>query len=245
MRDRVLEGWFGKDSGELVSGVPILPEHTVLDVGCGEGGLTRFCAQRGARLVFVDILEEKLNALAEVLRASPARSVEPHLSDCNPLPLPDAEADVVICTEMLEHVDDPAQVLRELVRVGKPGARYVITVPDPASEKLIEATGADFYFRKPHHIRVFSREDFRAVVAQSGLVVERQEFTGAYWAIFLPLSFLVGQELRPPWHPMLAHWASAWSMLLDHPKGLAFKRALDSVVPRTQVIVARKAEAGP
>jgi 2-polyprenyl-3-methyl-5-hydroxy-6-metoxy-1,4-benzoquinol methylase len=240
LRDRMLEGWCNNESGELLSGVQIRPEHTVLDVGCGDGPFTRFCAARGARVVFVDVLEAKLEALREQLSHLPARSIEAHVSNCDPIPLADGEADVVICTEMLEHVDDPVQVMRELARVGKPGARYVLTVPDPVSEALVRATGADFYFQKPHHVRVIGREEFETLVSGAGLRIERHEYIGAFWALALPLSFMVGQPLRGPWHPVMEHWTRTWNHVLDHPVGLQIKKELDRAIPRTQVIVATK-----
>jgi SAM-dependent methyltransferase len=45
------------------------------------------------------------------------------------LPLADASADAVLCTQMLEHVPDPRAVLGEIARILHPGGRAFITVP--------------------------------------------------------------------------------------------------------------------
>ncbi|MFL5885769.1 MAG: class I SAM-dependent methyltransferase, partial [Thermoleophilaceae bacterium] len=45
------------------------------------------------------------------------------------LPLDDATFDAVVCTQVLEHLEEPLTVLRELARVSKPGATLWITVP--------------------------------------------------------------------------------------------------------------------
>ncbi len=59
---------------------------------------------------------------------SGARSADV-VSDLADLPLPDGDLDLVVCTEVLEHVPDPARALAELARVLRPGGRVLITVP--------------------------------------------------------------------------------------------------------------------
>jgi len=51
------------------------------------------------------------------------------VADLHDLPLADASFDVVVCTEVLEHVAEPAVVLAELRRVLRPGGRLLVTVP--------------------------------------------------------------------------------------------------------------------
>ena len=43
------------------------------------------------------------------------------------IPAPDASFDVVLCAQVLEHVDDPAQGVRELARVTRPGGRVLLS----------------------------------------------------------------------------------------------------------------------
>lgn len=49
--------------------------------------------------------------------------------DIAAIPEPDGAFDAVLCTEVLEHVPDPAAVLRELARLVRPGGRLILTVP--------------------------------------------------------------------------------------------------------------------
>src|SRR5688572_6593412 len=51
------------------------------------------------------------------------------LGDGHALPVRNGSADIVLMLEVLEHVRDPAAVLREVHRVLKPGGRLVFTVP--------------------------------------------------------------------------------------------------------------------
>jgi predicted SAM-dependent methyltransferase len=52
-----------------------------------------------------------------------------YVSEITQIPLPDGSVDVVLCTEVLEHVPEPIEVLRELDRLLKPGGRMFLTAP--------------------------------------------------------------------------------------------------------------------
>ena len=84
--------------------------YRVLDVGCGQKPYYPFFAQFASEYVGVDVVE---NPAAE-LRGRAER-----------LPVPDASFDVVLCIQVLEHADDPAQAVRELRRVVARGGRVL------------------------------------------------------------------------------------------------------------------------
>lgn len=50
-------------------------------------------------------------------------------SDITAIPVPDASFDVILCTEVLEHVPEPAKAIREIARILKPGGRLFMTAP--------------------------------------------------------------------------------------------------------------------
>ena len=94
----------------------------VLDVGCGGGILSDSMARRGARVLGIDLAGKplrvaELHALEAGTQAVEYREVAVEtLADESP------EAfDVVTCMEMLEHVPDPASVVRACGRLAKPG----------------------------------------------------------------------------------------------------------------------------
>jgi ubiquinone/menaquinone biosynthesis C-methylase UbiE len=240
MRDGKLSGWYNHREAELYPGIAVAKEDVVLDVGCGEGGITNFCAQFVAQILFTDIDAEKVAATEHKLKNSNASSVKGVVCDCNPILFNDEVADIVVCMEVMEHVDDPADFLRELYRVGKPGARYLISVPDPVSEQLQQGLAAQEYFQKPNHIHIFQRKEFQQLVANSGLEISNIEYQGFYWTLWWLFFWNAGQDLSPPWDPLLTSWAETWSRMLDTPNGPKLKEKLDKQMPKTQVIVARK-----
>jgi SAM-dependent methyltransferase len=233
-------GWF--QGNQLYPGFPILPEDVVLDAGCGDGGHAAFAGRQGAHVVVCDILPEKVAKSAELVRKTNAREVTEVVTTSERLALPNDLATKVICTEVLEHVDYPHVLLSELVRVARPGAVFAITVPDPASESLQKLVAKETYWRRPNHLRVFSFKAIEDLVREAGLVIERHDRYGFYSAIFLAFYWLCEAEtsLTERDHPLLHSWADTWRILLDTPGGLELKKKLDSFLPSSQMIIARK-----
>jgi SAM-dependent methyltransferase len=99
-----------------------------LDVGCGEGSFL-VAARRvapGARLVGLDISEHQL-AKAHALLPE-ARFIRCNLD--GGIPLPDDAVDAAYAGEVIEHLHDPDRLVRECLRVVRPGGLLVVTTPN-------------------------------------------------------------------------------------------------------------------
>lgn len=241
LTDMVRSGWLNNDTGELFKGFVINAEDSVLDIGCGEGGFTLFCGRRGAEIFVADIDPGNIEKAVSRLRETAARAVHPLVTDANPIPLPDAQVNKVVAMEVMEHVDDPAAFLAELVRVGRPGTQYLISVPDALSEYAQQGIASPTYFQKPNHIHIFERERFAQLVCDAGLIIEQHAHYGFYRTLWWLFFWASGQDsLDGPDHPVIQHWDNTWSALLALPQGQKIKAALDEMMPKSQVIVARK-----
>lgn len=107
---------------EWIDGLAGLSSKRVLDVGCGGGILSDSMARKGANVLGIDLSTKALRvARLHALEAQIANlqfqevSVESLAAD------QPASFDVVTCMEMLEHVPDPASVVRACARLVKPG----------------------------------------------------------------------------------------------------------------------------
>jgi len=238
--DAALAGWFQNDTGELFQGLPIHRDDVVLDVGCGDGTIAHFCARQGAAIILADIDPVSLRAAVARVAEAPARGLSAFVTNSDPLPLADEVASVVIFTEVLEHVDDPVPVLAELVRVGRPGARYLLTVPDPVGEKLQKKLAPPSYFTKPNHLRIIERDEFQHLVEAAGLTIERCSSYGFYWSLWWLLFWPCKVDFPNGTHPLLTRWEQTWKTLLETPGGHDVKRVLDKFMPKSQLIIARK-----
>jgi SAM-dependent methyltransferase len=135
----------------------------VLDVGCGVKPYYPFFAGVASEYVGVDVVE---NPAAELLGPVEA------------LPVDDASFDVVLCTQVLEHSDDPAQAVRELHRVTRPGGRV-----------LVSTHGVQVYHPSPVDYWRWTHEGLRRLFEQNatwaGLTVEPAAGTGSALAMLL------------------------------------------------------------
>lgn len=123
------------DAAAPDGGVP----ESVLDVGCGEGVITRAWAQRlgGAPVVGVDVNDPKLATLWSQ-HAQPNLRFE--VADAHALPYADGAFDLVASVEMLEQATEPERALAELCRVAR--RAVIVTVPrEPLWQALNVASG--------------------------------------------------------------------------------------------------------
>lgn len=239
-RDAIRAGWYKNDTQELFDGFPINEKDTVIDVGCGFGNNLKFCAKYAAHTIGVDIDPSRVEATAELLKKEGAKSFKTIASDGNPLPIDTASIDKIICTEVLEHVDDPAITMKELVRIGKPGALYFLSVPGAASERVLKKVAPALYFEKPNHIRIFDSEGFETLVKDAGLEIEKHCYFSFFWAVWHAIVWKCGIDYDNGSHPALDHWAQAWDEVLSLPEGKKCMEALDEALHKSQIIIARK-----
>lgn len=99
------------------------PSSRILDVGCGVGQVVLKLKERGFSAHGVDVSE------ANIARAS-SHSPECIIYDGRRLPFEDNFFDSVGSLNVLEHVEEPENFLKELVRVTKPGGSLTVSSPN-------------------------------------------------------------------------------------------------------------------
>ncbi len=97
----------------------------LLDVACGTGQWLSAAAALGALPAGVDISQKALDVCRVTLPQA-----DLHCGPAEQLPFAASAFDVISCLGALEHFLDPAAALREMVRVAKPGARFILLVPN-------------------------------------------------------------------------------------------------------------------
>ncbi|HEX6277289.1 MAG TPA: methyltransferase domain-containing protein [Polyangiaceae bacterium] len=158
----------------------------LVDVGCGVGTLASALPRGDFRYVGVDVV------------AHPAfpRELELVLAnlDREPIPLPDASADIVVSAETIEHVENPRALMRELVRLLRPGGWLFVTTPNQlsmASLLCLVARGEFQYFQRgpgmyPAHITALLEVDLRRVAEECSLVNVDVLYSGSGRVPFTP-----------------------------------------------------------
>lgn len=159
----------------------------VLEIGAGIGNLTRLLAADQACYVVSDLDERHLAQLRSEMRYRPNMSV----AACNLVNEADFEPfrekmDTAICINVLEHIEDDRQGLRNLRSALRPGGRAIVLVPQGAGVygTMDETLG---------HFRRYSKAELELRMAEAGFRVERiLEFN----RITYPGWFLNGRILR-------------------------------------------------
>jgi SAM-dependent methyltransferase len=155
-----------------------LPEGRGLDLGCGDGRLTRRLLARGGRRQIVGV--EPDGAEAE-LAARAGIYVAVHVVGGDLVPEPDASFDWVLSNSVLEHIEGIEGVLREVARLLRPGGLFIFTVPAPEFHEALRGPLLPWRSRQRYlsdldarvaHLRYWDAEEWRRRLAVCGLRLE-------------------------------------------------------------------------
>lgn len=133
--------WITRYSGGLTG-------KSILDVGCGGGILAEAMALQGGVVTGVDMGREplqvaRLHALEQGVEVKYQLSTAEALAESMP-----EHFEIVTCMEMLEHVPDPASVIRACARLCKPGGHlFFSTINRNAKSWLLMILGAEYLMR--------------------------------------------------------------------------------------------------
>jgi SAM-dependent methyltransferase len=182
--------------GTLLERLHVDPKESMLDIGCGPG-------------LLVDVLRTSYgySNLRGCDWERPVECTFPFdLVDLNReiLPYDDGAFGVVICNQVLEHLENPAAVLREISRVLAPGGLAVITVPNTTNlferiSILLLGESTRYGVLQPgdySHITWFTDHILRSLLLRANLEPEGYARSHMMWGGYLLLS---GRGGGPLW----------------------------------------------
>ncbi|KAF0843761.1 MULTISPECIES: bifunctional 2-polyprenyl-6-hydroxyphenol methylase/3-demethylubiquinol 3-O-methyltransferase UbiG [Methylovorus] len=168
---------------QLIDELAGLQGKRVVDVGCGGGILSESMSARGADVTGIDLGEKALK-VAELHRLESGASVNYRLIEVEALAQEQPGSfDVVTCMEMLEHVPDPAAVVRACATLVKPGGHvFFSTLNRNPKSYLFAVIGAEYVlnmlpkgtheyakFIKPSELAEWAREAGLTVSGMRGM----------------------------------------------------------------------------
>ena len=151
-----------------------------LDVGCNAGFYSHLISGLGFRHVLgIDVVPEMIaTATRKFASVTPGSSVEFRLMPAETLP-PEPRYDFVLCTEVIEHTQQPARVIENLRAILAPGGVAIVSLPNRLSLPYVTAWASHRLRRRPrdenfeHHLeypftrtlRLFAGPDARVVTS--------------------------------------------------------------------------------
>ncbi|WP_295884848.1 methyltransferase domain-containing protein [uncultured Thiohalocapsa sp.] len=114
----------------VFGGLDFSGDHSLLEVGCAVGAELHLIAQRAPHLALTGVDLSALHLRAGQAWLAGHAQIRLLQADARALPFPDDSFDVGMTIWLLEHLADPAAVVRELLRVVKPGGRVILTEVD-------------------------------------------------------------------------------------------------------------------
>lgn len=154
-----------------------LPARTILDIGCGEGFTLQRITVAWPNKYQLTGMDSAVAALTAGHKLHPTLRLEP--GSIYSLPHPPQSFDVVLCTEVLEHLADPARALAEIRRVSR--GWVLLSVPREPWFRVANFLRGKNLWRcgnDQEHIQHWSSRAFQALVRDSGFTVTevRQPF---------------------------------------------------------------------
>jgi SAM-dependent methyltransferase len=230
--------------------VGVGPGSRVLDMGCGGGRHAFEAWRRGATVVALDYSEGELKDVRGVLGAMLAAGEVPEgkagiggavNGDALRLPFPDATFDVVIASEVLEHVWDDERAIEELVRVLKPGARMAVTVPTRWPERVCWALDHRYHDTPGGHVRIYRQPELEAKLERAGCWLRGSHHAHALHSPYWWLKCATGIDRIDP-HPAVRRYHDflVWQ-ITDQPRWVeTLDRALNPVLGKSLVVYVQK-----
>ena len=167
-----------------------------MDVGCGAGDLYHYAAARFESYVGVDVVRYAAFPEEAEFRQFDLES--------GGIPLAEHSADVVAAVEVIEHLENPRQFVRDLVRLVKPGGWVIVTTPNQLSvlsmvtllfKQRFQAFQDVHY---PTHLTALLEVDLRRIAGECGL-----ENVGIEYSLKgrIPLSSMHYPRTASRWFP--------------------------------------------
>lgn len=164
--------WFAQGVREAAKALG-KSELQILDIGCRDGTLTKLYAQNH-RVSGLDVDPE-------AVRLAKAAGIEAREHDMNraPIPFGEAQFDVVVAGEVLEHLQWPQLVIDDIYKALRPGGFFFGSVPNAfrLRNRVLFFLGRDFEV-DPTHLHWFSPESLKQLLKKFNAV--EVEFHGGH-----------------------------------------------------------------
>ena len=225
----------------------IQPGSKILDVGCGSGRHT--CAVSRLENVmaialdinFADVLEARKRLLEEKALGVQGNGIwGTMVADITALPFKNNVFDVVICSEILEHVPHQEAAVHEVTRVVKPGKDVVVSVPRYLPERICWALSSDYHNANNGHIRIYKQKELIELLEMAGVKKWALHFAHSLHTPYWWLKCLVGPTRNDSSLVNLYHRFLVWGIMKRSRMTRWLEHLLNPLLGKSLVLYLRK-----
>ena len=191
--------------------LPLRPGERLLDLGSGNGRHTIEACRWPCRVVSVDVDVEELRRARYYLRAPKGTSPYDRqaqrrrkegirgwadfiVADAEHLPFRDGSFDKVMCTEVLEHIPDDKEGIRELYRVAKQGGDIAVSVPRYWPERVFWTLSWEYWHTPGGHVRIYRPGEMARHLREQGFDLHTTRYRHAFQSIYWMLRCTFGKN---------------------------------------------------
>ena len=185
-----------------------LPQRgKILDVGCAAGYFLQEAQQRGWHICGMELSQEMAHSAEQLLHAPIYTALDA---------VPDRDFDAITLWEVIEHLPDPIETLRQLRDRLRPGGVLMLSTPNNGHWQALRAKELWIGYRPPSHLQYFTRETLTDTLHRAGF--ERSAVNGA--APLPPLPGWLSRASKPLEQALAMGQARPWKLALFTWRGI-------------------------
>ncbi len=230
------------------SKLDLKPGYRVLDAGCGAGRhLGEAFRRSGVQVVGLDMNYEDVVTARNTLRIMGKEGEGgggPWLTmrgDVTKLPFADHAFDLVICSEVLEHIPEDSKAISEIIRVLKPGKQLAVSVPRFFPESICWALSKAYRNDPGGHVRIYRKQQLLDQLEGSGVACLSTGWAHSLHSPYWWLKCLLGLKNEDAWPVQLYHKMLVWDIVKRPWLTRTLDRFLNPVIAKSCVFYLEKA----
>jgi len=225
------------------SRLDIRPGFKILDIGCGSGRHTAAAYELDKTItVGADLDYDDVTRAGERLRFHDSLGAHGggrwalSTADISSLPFKSDCFDLVICSEVLEHIPDHETAMGEIIRVLKPGNNLVVSVPRFFPEKICWLLSDEYYNANQGHVRIYRQNALVELLEGQGVSLWATHFAHSIHAPYWWLKCMVGPTREDSRSVNLYNRFLTWDIMEKPPLTRLLDRLLNPLLGKSLVL---------
>lgn len=219
----------------------------ILDIGCGSGRhICGACQYPEVTVAGADTDMKELCAAVEKIRVLEKFGIPCsgrwgiYAASILELPFAEQVFDHVICSELMEHMQNETRAAKEMFRVLKPGGSLTVSVPRYFPERICWALSGSYANQEGGHVRIYTQKRIAALFENLGFCLKNRQWAHSLHTPYWWIKCLAGPENEGVRTVKLYHRFLVWD-LMNKPRLTRFtERLFNPLLGKSLVLYFRK-----